>query len=173
MTEWLTVDNVEMARLPGGRNTAPYVTTHSSGYFGIRVSVTNHSAQETAYVTAAITGIEYEAQSRVLRVKFVAPEAVQYKQARPVLVEHVPLGPHAETVLEARIASPVTYLERVSDTRWTPQVVDVDTDVDRIELMVTYADKPPPSRLNLAAEPADIGATWRRAEGVLSVNRHS
>jgi hypothetical protein len=45
-------------------------------------------------------------------------------------------------------------------------------DVDRIELTITYSDKMPPQRLNLAAETHGSEAIWREAHSALPIETH-
>jgi hypothetical protein len=171
MTELLTVDNIEMSRLPGERTMLFPAKAEGSCYFLLRVIVTNHSPHETVYATGAVTGVDYDPEGRVLHVRFHAPGGSP-EGPRTIVVEHLPVGPGETIVLEARIASPVTFLDRHSELRWEPRMVRLDTEVDRIELTITYSDTAPPPRLNLAVETHGSEAIWREAHSALPIETH-
>jgi hypothetical protein len=164
MSELLSIDTIAVTRLPGTRTALIPDNSGEAAYFAIRLTVTNHSADTTLHMTTAITELAYESRSRTLSVGFRSPELAPESRRRPLAVEHVPLNANTTTVVEARIASPITYLEPASGARREPRYVFVDHDVDEFECTLTYTDTPPPARINLAVRGSTTTRTWHTAK---------
>lgn len=157
----LTVDGVELTTLPEQRLTQAMAQS-GAVFHDLVVTLSNHGAT-TQFVPTEVTRIRYDPQSRVLHLHSGDDDADENALCPPHPITHTAIRPGAQTRVEYRLVSPITYYTAEGDL----QTVHIDVDVDAVDCTVAYGDEEPPKYLNLTARiptprPRDqVRARWQ------------